>query len=203
MAVKLRYNAKHAEFKTVGGAYQNVLARHDGKRNVDAPEDPSSVGWIRCKESNNNKGPKIGKKEEQVRLSLMTPEDLDELIRLNELRQPGYYSSNHVLVNRERIRRRMDPLVRDLQLDEVARRQAEAAMESGKVKHSQAAPCGLVCRRLGENVACGKTIRAIHNDMMHSPSDKRNILDARYKRMGMGTARGEDGILYLCQIFQG
>jgi uncharacterized protein YkwD len=132
------------------------------------------------------------------------------LIMARSRQLPGtwYYSSNHVLVNKERTKRGIAPLIRKVELDELARKIAASMAESQSVRHSN--PHDLMfelqapCRRLGENVASGSSIREIHRGMMQtSQADKNNILDRRYTSMGMGTALGSDGELYLCQIFRG
>lgn len=56
-------------------------------------------------------------------------------------------------------------------------------------------------RRIGENVYRGKTIKDMHTAMMKSQSHRNNILHRRFIYMGVGTAKGDDGLLYLCQIF--
>lgn len=123
---------------------------------------------------------------------------------------PGtwYYSSNHIMINNERVRRDLDPLTRESELDAVARWHAEAMANVDTLHHSD--PCqlkmkmmGMPCKVIGENVAKGIAIRSIHNNMLENPCDMENILDPRYTRFGMATARGSDGNLYLCQIFRG
>lgn len=139
----------------------------------------------------------------------------DEVAHLGKImtrnrKLPGtwYYSSNHVLVNQERSRRTMAPLIRMVELDQLARIHAEQIAEEGELRHVEAdalryALKDVPYRRLGENVARGESIRAIHNDMMGTLSNKNNIVDRRFTHMGMGTAVGKDGELYLCQIFRG
>lgn len=122
---------------------------------------------------------------------------------------PGtwYYSSNHVLVNQERTKRTVAPLVRLRELDEIAREQADAMAKENKMFHSSpdylSMRFGRPARRLGENVAKGGTIRALHKAMMENRADRNNLLDRRYTHMGMATARAKDGELYICQIFRG
>lgn len=140
----------------------------------------------------------------------------DEITRLSTImtrsRQlPGtwYYSSNHILVNQDRIKRTIAPLIRMRELDELARAHAEKMAADRRMIHISPAvvTCALkdkTCRRLGSNVAKGQTIREIHGNMMqYKQSHRNNILDRRFINFGMGTALGTDGDLYLCQIFQG
>lgn len=139
-------------------------------------------------------------------------DDVEELgmIMLRSKKLPGtwYYSSNHVMVNKERVKRKISPLIRRAELDELARAHAETMAAQNTLYHSN--PTELVqkigrpSRRLGENVSFGESIRDMHKDMMNTNgADKNNILDRRYLTMGMGTARGPNGGLYMCQIFRG
>ena len=119
---------------------------------------------------------------------------------------PGFISSNHVMVNKERIAIHIPALTRRIELDAVARERAEKMANEGKVGHGslddlefQIRPC----RVFDENIACGKSIQDIHNDMLKNEANRTKMVDRRYSYMGMGTARGNDGTLYLCQIFKG
>jgi uncharacterized protein YkwD len=138
-------------------------------------------------------------------------DDVEELglvlARSRKLPGTDYYSSNHILVNKERIKRLMPPLIRRSKLDELAREHAMAMAAKDALLHSDPdalmQKVGRPSRRLGENVAYGRSIREIHTMMMKEKgSDKNNLLDRRFLTMGMGTARGPDGGLYMCQIFR-
>uniref|UniRef100_A0A7S4RMZ1 SCP domain-containing protein n=1 Tax=Ditylum brightwellii TaxID=49249 RepID=A0A7S4RMZ1_9STRA len=122
---------------------------------------------------------------------------------------PGtwYYSSNHILINDERVERKISPLTRRRDLDEKAREQAEMMANDQKLYYED--PNILTenlspsHRWLGENVARGKSIRHVHAKLMESTADRANIIDNRFNFMGIGTARGKDGKLYICQLFLG
>ena len=163
-----------------------------------------------------------GAKEHNLNTPLVVtnPDDIDDKItdeaaRLGKIlarnrKLPGtwYYSSNHVLVNQERTRRTMAPLIRMIELDHLARVHAEQIAQEEELRHVEPDALRLALknipyRRLGENVARGENIRSIHNDMMSTLSNKNNIVDRRFTHMGMGTAVGKNGELYLCQIFRG
>lgn len=153
-------------------------------------------------------------------LLVTNPDNVDEVIT-NEAEQLGkiiargqklpgtwYYSSNHVLVNQERTRRTMKPLIRMVELDTLARIHAEQIAEEEELRHVDPDALRLALkdipnRRLGENVARGNHIRSIHSEMMSTLSNKNNIVDRRFTHFGMGTAVGKNGELYLCQIFRG
>mmetsp|Transcript_24137 Transcript_24137/g.45933 ORF Transcript_24137/g.45933 Transcript_24137/m.45933 type:complete len:240 (+) Transcript_24137:47-766(+) len=139
----------------------------------------------------------------------------DEAMQLGKImarsrKLPGtwYYSSNHVLVNQERSRRATAPLIRMVELDQLARIHAAQIADEQELRHVEPDALRLALkdipyRRLGENVATGRDVRSIHNDMMNTLSNKNNIVDRRFTHFGMGTAVGKNGELYLCQIFRG
>jgi hypothetical protein len=131
------------------------------------------------------------------------------LIMARSRHLPGtwYYSSNHVMVNQERIKRFIAPLVRMRELDEIAKEHVEVMARERRAFHSNPDFLRIrfqrPSRRLGENVAKGSSIRAIHEAMMETRSDYNNIADRRYTHMGMATAKASDGELIMCQIFRG
>lgn len=118
-----------------------------------------------------------------------------------------FFSNNHIMVNQERKKYTVAPLTRLHELDDIAREHAEAMAASNRLFHSDPDyvqnKFNHHSRRMGENVAVGATIRDIHESMMKTVSDKYNILHRRYTHMGMATAKGSNGQLYLCQVFRG
>lgn len=123
---------------------------------------------------------------------------------------PGmwYYSSNHIMVNKERTKRAAAPLTRMRALDELARDHAQAMANEHRLHHIPTeelayALQNVAHRRLGSNVYKGENIRNMHDDMMDDLANRNNIVDRRFTHMGMGTAMGANGELYLCQIFRG
>jgi uncharacterized protein YkwD len=125
---------------------------------------------------------------------------------------PGnwYFSNNIILVNKARCVEKVPALSRDMELDHIARSHAEIMAMTGIAGHSdpttQRFKLSGPCRRIGENVAVGKSIKDVHQEMMESrkrQADRNNILDRRYTSIGVGTAKGKDGRLYVCQVFKG
>lgn len=140
------------------------------------------------------------------------------------LHNPGYFSSNHVLVNRERARYGRSPLMRSAQLDAMARQHAVHMAEAGRVgpsvPHVAALQRKLHATWVGETTLRGESIRALHDEMMmrgdsgagaddannnnNNVQARNNILASRFDFFGMGTAMGpRDGKLYLVQLFAG
>jgi uncharacterized protein YkwD len=126
-------------------------------------------------------------------------------------RQPvpstDYYSSNHVLVNRERVRRNVEPLQRCRYLDDLASFHAQEMAERLEVFHSgglDECQSRLKSRWVGENVQCGTDIRSMHHISMNmrGHSNRTNLLSRYLNQFGMGTAKGADGLLYMAQLFR-
>lgn len=119
-----------------------------------------------------------------------------------------YFSSNHILVNRERALEGLPQLKRCRFLDDIARFHAQDMADAKKIFHSvqtiqelQAKTYSDVC---GENIQRGKTIRRMHDSMMaERKKSRKNILSPNFLEFGMGTAKDSDGKLYMVQIFRG
>ena len=196
-----------------------MLSRSDSHRLIDS-EHSTELSWKSSSSQSHHKhSPLIARSSE--RPSLVTTrtnkvhaeiDDVEELAlllaRSHKLPGTDYYASNHILINKERLKRLVPPLIRRSTLDELAREHAMAMASKDALLHSDPddllQKVGQPSRRLGENVAYGKSIREIHAMMMKEKgSDKNNIIDRRFLTMGMGTAPGPNGGLYLCQIFRG
>jgi uncharacterized protein YkwD len=136
----------------------------------------------------------------------------------------------HELVNRTRIEHGVHTLKRSIHLDALAAEHAKAMAKRGAVHHSvtsiQALQVKLSKRRkdhVGENVARGRSMAQMHLDIISTTAMtvmpcggsaaplslhyyeshlRDNILSSVFHQVGMGMARGKDGYLYLCQLFQ-
>jgi len=125
----------------------------------------------------------------------------------------GIYIANcHILINNERAKNFILPLIREKELDQVASDHAEYMINKKKCEHSDIehliskmsdlAPW----QRLGENVCCGKSIQGIHKNIINNPNsiaDKNNMYDRRFSSFGVGVATSSKGKVYVCQIFKG
>ncbi len=56
--------------------------------------------------------------------------------------------------------------------------------------------------RIGENVAFAGDWRGAHQVLMNSPDHRAQILDSGYTQMGVGTAVGKDGTLWVAEVFR-
>jgi hypothetical protein len=117
--------------------------------------------------------------------------------------QTWYYSSNHVLVNRERVANGLPPLHRRVTMDERARQVAAWAAQGKSLK-------GLISGQdshtfCSGNVLVGSSIRAIHEQTLertHCQRERRNLLNPDYTEFGIGTYKdSHSGQLVLCQLF--
>jgi uncharacterized protein YkwD len=113
----------------------------------------------------------------------------------DEIHSTSYFASNHVLVNRERMKRGLRPLTRNIQMDELARKNSQSMADSAGSAPIQATYVG--------NVLRGESIRAIHRSTMQQRQgrERANLLNPYFQDFGVGTAKGEDGMLYICQLF--
>lgn len=55
---------------------------------------------------------------------------------------------------------------------------------------------------LAENVGRGGDVASIQSAFMNSPEHRANILSTRYTQVGIGTARGSDGQIYVSEVFR-
>ena len=112
-----------------------------------------------------------------------------------ELPSTSYFASNHVLVNRERMKRGLRPLSRNRTMDELAREHAANMATTSGHTPIQATFVG--------NMLRGASIRAIHRStmMQRDGRERHNILNPYFQEFGVGTKKGEDGMLYMCQLF--
>jgi hypothetical protein len=228
----IRYTKKakdnsEAMTRTIGGGYRSSLSRHAGTRRLlqeeisPCFERTSDLSWSSSRLVNHHKHTPLFVKLLRRTLTRegsdgtrrVKPANVDEIAELDQViakdrRLPGtwYYSSNHILVNKERIKHNIHALTRRIELDALARERAEKMANECTIQHSDPEDIKTrlhPCRRFGENVASGSSIRDIHKGMIRNDADRNNMLDRRYSYFGMGTAKGEDGTLYLCQLFKG
>jgi len=107
------------------------------------------------------------------------------------------------LINQERSRYNLPALKKSIFLDSVALVQAQKMAAKRNVFHSaenvQELQTRLQSKCVGENVQCGSSVRAMHD--AQSEVLRRNIL-GNFNEFGLGTARGVDGKIYMCQLFR-
>lgn len=85
----------------------------------------------------------------------------------------------------------------------VARRQAARMAAARRIYHNPNLTSEVRSwRNVGENVGVGSTVSRIHTAFMNSSAHRANILSSTYTEIGVGTARGSDGNIYVSQVFR-
>lgn len=82
-----------------------------------------------------------------------------------------------------------------------ARELAGSLAARGVLAHSDLHELGVAWTAAAENVARSSSIEDVYRRLAASPPHRANMIDARYQRTGVGTARGGDGSVYAVQLF--
>jgi uncharacterized protein YkwD len=95
----------------------------------------------------------------------------------------------------------------DLQseLSQLARKHSKRMADARDIFHT-ASPVSYYLRGRswswwGENVGVASNARDVHKAFMHSPTHRSNILSRTFRRVAIGTFRGDDGRLYVTVFF--
>ena len=117
--------------------------------------------------------------------------------------------SAHALINKQRVRRGIPSLHRSLFLDQTCQQHAKVMAQHQRLSHC----CETMeeLKRLlnsdeaaGQHVQRGASISAMHQASMAAQrSGYRNILCREFTEFGVGTAKDEEGRLYMVQLFRG
>ena len=115
------------------------------------------------------------------------------------------------MVNEARRSEGLGALVRDPRLAKVAQAHAAAMVRKQVVGHDvgegdpaqRAEAAGVRSRTLGENVARARSLPLVHRSLWSSPSHRKNTLETRWQRAGVGVVRGEDGSVWAALLFAG
>jgi len=103
-------------------------------------------------------------------------------------------------------------LAKDTTLEQVAQAHAEAMMKAHLLAHdvgdgdpgARIAATGTTWKLVGENVAKAKTNLTAHRALYASPSHRGNMLEARFKKVGIGVAiDAKTGDLWVAQMYGG
>ncbi len=112
------------------------------------------------------------------------------------------------LINEERTKEGLKPMVEDLELAYVARQHSKDMFARGYFSHLNPDGKGPFHRiheakigfiTAGENLALAQTLKMAHYGLMHSPGHRANILNPAYGRVGIGI---QDGGIYGLMITQ-
>jgi len=117
------------------------------------------------------------------------------------------------LTNKERIKRGIPPLILDPILSNIAQHHSEEMAKYEKVSHispvygydlkKRVGYTFPLLKPLGENVASGRSIPEIHRLFMESLGHRRNILNPKFSRIGIGIAKRGRFVIYVTEIFSG
>ncbi len=103
------------------------------------------------------------------------------------------------LVNKSRAENGLEPLTVDPTIRDVARAYSTTMFQEGFFAHvdqngstpfDRMRAGGATFRAAGENLALAPTVQIAHDGLMNSPGHRANILNARYRRIGIGVADG-------------
>lgn len=112
------------------------------------------------------------------------------------------------MVNEERVKNGLKPLVADPEMAAVARLHSRDMFARGYFSHNtpegkdpfdRMRAQGVRFLTAGENLALAQTLRMAHNGLMNSPGHRANILNPSYGRLGIGIL---DGGIYGLMVTQ-
>jgi uncharacterized protein YkwD len=107
------------------------------------------------------------------------------------------------LLNQTRADHGLSPLTPDYELQVLANRQANRMAESGSIFHTANLGGRLSWGWQGwaENVGYGPSVGWVHGAFMNSWHHSSNILNPSFNYVGVGVAYGNDGNVYVAQVF--
>ncbi|MEB3100421.1 peptidoglycan-binding protein [Ferviditalea candida] len=103
------------------------------------------------------------------------------------------------LVNQERSKNGLKPLIADLELSRVARIKSQEMVDRNYFSHQSplyGSPFemmkkfGISFTSAGENIACNRSVEAAHQALMASQGHRENILNSSFTHIGIGIADG-------------
>jgi uncharacterized protein YkwD len=115
------------------------------------------------------------------------------------------------LVNAERKKKGLKPLVADEQLKNVARAHSSDMLRRGYFSHMtpegkdpfyRMKKAGITYKKAGENLAYASTLAKAHRGLMNSPSHRAAILNKSFGRIGIGIVDGGKSGLMISQEFK-
>lgn len=88
-------------------------------------------------------------------------------------------------------------------LADVARRHAERMAAEHRIFHNPNLGGDVEgWEQVGENVGVGQSPDELHAAFMESPTHRANLMSTSFKEIGIGTVQGDDGRLYVAQVFR-
>lgn len=119
--------------------------------------------------------------------------------------RPAVYARRVVRhTNRDRVKRGRHRVRVAACLKRYAQRSANRIARSGELTHQNLRPVLRACGgwKVGENIAYGyRWPRHVERAWMDSPGHRANILEPRYRRIGVGVRRDGRGVVWVSQVF--
>lgn len=170
-----------------------------------------NAGWLDDKLS-----PIFNDAVKQSLTSITVEPESDETVNLNfnvnnAKPRPDLEAEMLKLVNMERTKRGLKPVVADPQLTPVARSHSQDMFSRGYFSHytpegrdpfDRMRSAGIKYYSAGENLALGQTLKICHQGLMNSPGHRANILNSSYGRLGIGILDGGSYGLMISQEFR-
>lgn len=141
--------------------------------------------------------------------------DSDEVVKLNFTSQNPQLSTKDEqellrLVNQERAKLNLSQLTLDLTLQAVGRAHSLDMFRRGYFSHhnpegqdpfDRLKAHGVHYHIAGENLALAPTVAMAHTGLMNSPGHRRNILEPKYNRIGIGAYKDSKYGIMFTQVF--
>jgi uncharacterized protein YkwD len=113
------------------------------------------------------------------------------------------------MLNAARASEGLGPLGADTALDKLAAEHSTKMMSQRTVGHdvgdgdpgSRLRAAGIAYRSSGENVASASSLARAHRALWASPSHRRNVLESRFTRVGIGVDKSDDGRVWVTELF--
>jgi uncharacterized protein YkwD len=115
------------------------------------------------------------------------------------------------MINAARASESLSPLLRDAQLDKLAKAHSEEMLKARVIGHDVGSGdpgarlrlAGVSAHVAGENVATASTLENAHRALWASPSHRGNLLLAQFTHVGVAVLRAPDGMVWVTEMFSG
>jgi uncharacterized protein YkwD len=109
------------------------------------------------------------------------------------------------LVNQLRAENGLDLLSKASDATAKAKQHSDDMAAETRMYHSGSMASGLKSgwSATGENVAMGGSVGSIESNLEQSAGHRQNMLNAEYNQIGVGVSVGDDGMLYVTEVFVG
>ena len=115
------------------------------------------------------------------------------------------------MINAARASEALSSLVRDPQLDKLAKVHSEEMLKARLVGHdvgtgdpaARLRAAGVSAHVAGENVATASTLENAHRALWASPSHRGNLLLDQFTHVGVAVVRAPDGMVWVTEMFSG